>query len=164
MEAGVPSGEAYSLSDMYLQKLEKCKDQMAVQNLLNNVNETFIACIRRVKDQSNKPSYITTCKDYIAQHRTDDIRVSDLADCVGMSHSYLSRKFKEEEGITIQQYILKERIKAAANLIKYSDASLSEIAEYLHFTSQSHMGSHFKQEYGMTPNEYRKKYKIVEFS
>ena len=72
-----------------------------------------------------------------------------------MSHSYLTKKFKEYEGITIQQYIISEKLKAAANMLKYSDASISEIAEYLSFASQSHMGQYFKKAYQMTPKEYR---------
>ena len=58
-----------------------------------------------------------------------------------MSHSYLTKKFKEYEGITIQQYIISEKLKAAANMLKYSDASISEIAEYLSFASRAIWGS-----------------------
>ena len=104
------------------------------------------------------------CKNYIAAHRTKNIQVREISTAVGMSHSYLTKKFKEYEGITIQQYIISEKLKAAANMLKYSDASISEIAEYLSFASQSHMGQYFKKAYQMTPKEYREKYKIVEFS
>ena len=51
----------------------------------------------------------------------------------------------------IQDYILKFRIERAANLLKYSDASISEISDYVCFNSQSHFGSIFKQYMQMTP-------------
>lgn len=163
IEVGVPSMEAYDLSDMYLQKLEQCSTQPEVVALMENANDAFLEDIRKAKKNLGVPNYILNCKDYIAQHRTKNIRVSDLADIVGVSHSYLTKKFKEIEGITIQQYMIKEKVKAAANMIKFSDISLSEIAEYLNFSSQSHMGQYFRKEYGMTPQEYRRKNKIKEF-
>lgn len=164
VEAHVTPAEAYGISDLYLQKLEKCKDQMSIAAVTQNALKAFLDSIRRAKETSDTPSYITACKDYIAQHRTDDLKIGDIASVVGLSHSYLAQKFKEHEGITLQQYVIREKVRAAANLIKYSDFSLSEIADYLGFSSQSHMGTYFKKEYGMTPNEYRNKYKVVEFS
>lgn len=164
VEAHVTPAEAYDISDLYLQKLEKCKDQMSIAAVAQNALNAFLDSIRHAKETSDTPSYIIACKDYIAQHRTDDLKIGDIASVVGLSHSYLAQKFKEYEGITLQQYVIREKVRAAANLIKYSDFSLSEIADYLGFSSQSHMGTYFKKEYGMTPNEYRNKYKVVEFS
>ena len=164
IEAGVPTMESYNISDMYLQKLEQCKNQPEIQTVMGNAYHEFVESIRRTKSSPGVPNYIMTCKDYIAQHRTQNIHISELAEVIGVSHSYLTKKFKETEGITIQQYIIKERIKAAANMIKYSDASLSQIAEYLNFSSQSHMGQYFRKEFGMTPQEYRRKFKIVDFT
>lgn len=63
----------------------------------------------------------------------------------------------------IQDYILKFRIERAANLLKYSYASISEISDYVCFNSQSHFGSIFKQYMQMTPRQYREKYKQKEF-
>ena len=126
--------------------------------------ESFLELIRRVKNSADVPNYILIVKDYIAQHRTRNISIAELASRVGVSHGYLVKKFKEIEGVTIKQYIIKEKLKAAANMIKYSDASFSEIAEYLNFSSQSHMGQYFYKEFGMTPKEYQKKYKVIEFS
>ena len=64
---------------------------------------------------------------------------------------------------SIQDYILKFRVKRAANLLKYSDATLSEISDYVCFNSQSHFGSVFKEFMKMTPRQYREKYKRKEF-
>lgn len=164
IEAGASPAEAYSLSDHYLQMLEHCGDQISIRNLSNNAFRAFSGLVQTVKSNEEVPSYITACKNYIAAHRTKNIQVREISTAVGMSHSYLTKKFKEYEGITIQQYIISEKLKAAANMLKYSDASISEIAEYLSFASQSHMGQYFKKAYQMTPKEYREKYKIVEFS
>ena len=68
-------------------------------------------------------------------------------------------KFSETEGMTISQYVTRKRCSHAANLLKYSDYELSDIAEYFCFSSHSHFGAQFKKVYGMTPSEYRQRYK-----
>ena len=162
IEGGLQPLEAYDLSDLYLQKLEKCKNEMEMQQILINAHMDFLRRIQEEKRRSREPDYIRKCKDYIALHRTKELHVGEIARAVGMNHSYLSKKFKEAEGITLREYIIREKVDAAANMMKYSEISLNDIAQYLNFASQSHMGAHFKKEYGMTPNEYRKKYKIIE--
>ena len=163
IEAGVPTMEAYNTSDMYLQKLERCHSQPEMQAIINNANDAFLETVRRVRRKANIPAYILVCEEYIAQNRTKNISIPKLAELAGVSHGYLVKKFKEYEGLTIKQYIIREKIRAAANMIKYSDATFAEIAEYLKFSSQSHMGKFFYREFGMTPKEYQRKYKVVEF-
>ena len=51
----------------------------------------------------------------------------------------------------------------ASNLLVYSDLTLSAIAEYVHFPTQSYFGKIFKQLKGMTPNNYRKQHRTSEF-
>ena len=164
IEAGLSPVVAYGLSDLSLQKLEKCADQIAIRNLTESVWQTFLTAIQDSRRESSVPSYITACKNYIAAHRTHPIRVTELAKTAGISHSYLSKKFREYEGMTLQQYILKEKVNAAANMLRYSTFSITEIADYLSFTSQSHLGQCFKKEYHMTPREYREKFRVREFS
>lgn len=118
----------------------------------------FLEHVQAVKKNDREPAYIRDCKDYIARHRTGKIDLNAMAEELRISYGYLSRKFREIVGMTVQQYILKEKIRAAANMIRYSDIPLSEIANYLDFSSQSHMGTYFKKEYHMTPNEYRKRF------
>ena len=61
--------------------------------------------------------------------------------------------------MTLQQYVIRERCAHAANMLKYSDYSISLIAEYFCFSTQSHFGRVFKEYSGMTPLEYRNRYK-----
>ena len=63
---------------------------------------------------------------------------------------------KTGNDVEIQQYVMQERCRHAANLLKYSKYPISIIAEYFCFSSQSHFGRQFRLYYGMTPNEYRR--------
>ena len=157
IDAGVPPVQALRLANVYLQKLERCPDQMHMRMLYANAMKTFPEQVRKSGGKEEEPAYVTACKDYVARHRTGRISLREMADEIHINYSYLSRRFKETEGLTIHQYIIKDKMRAAANMIRFSDLPLSEIATYLDFSSQSHMGVHFKKEYQMTPSEYRKK-------
>ena len=60
--------------------------------------------------------------------------------------------------MTIQQYIRKEKVRLAENLLRYSEYDVKEIASYLAFCSQSHFGKVFKEYTGLTPTKYRDKF------
>ena len=64
----------------------------------------------------------------------------------------------KDENITLTDFILKEKVKLARNLLSYSPYSYIEIATYLGFSSQSHLGKVFKKYTGMTMRQYREKY------
>ena len=84
-------------------------------------------------------------------------RIQD-AEYLHLNANYLSELFKKYENITLTDFILKEKVKLARNLLSYSPYSYIEIATYLGFSSQSHLGKVFKKYTGMTMRQYREKY------
>ena len=77
-----------------------------------------------------------------------------------MSRSSIIKRFKKETGISIGNYITQCKISDAKRLLTYSNQSLSEISNYLCYSSQAYFQTVFKNEIGITPNEYRKRYQI----
>ena len=80
-----------------------------------------------------------------------------------MNPNYLSELFRKTEGITISNYIFQEKLKLIKNMLIYSRYSYNEIASYLGFSSQSHLGMRFKKSTGMTLHQYRETYSRKEF-
>ena len=80
----------------------------------------------------------------------------------GISASYLSRLFKKETGMLFVDYIQKERIEAACNMLTYSDYTAAQISEYLCFSTQSYFIKIFRKYTGTTPAKY-KKYKVQDW-
>ena len=78
------------------------------------------------------------------------------AEAAGISASYLSRLFKKETGILFVDYIQKERIEAACNMLTYSDYTAAQISEYLCFSTQSYFIKIFRKYTGTTPAKYKK--------
>ncbi len=157
VDGGMRPEEAYQLGDMYLQRISASTrpEQMSMIALRAQYEFTQkVAQARKVKSQY---TFIEQCKDYIEKNLRRPFQVGDIAPAIGVSRTYLARKFTEVEGITIQQYIVQERCRHAANMLKHSDTSISVIANYFCFSTQSHFGEHFRKIYGMTPKEYRER-------
>ena len=159
IDGGVSPRTAHELGAVYLRQLDRnaAKDEAVMMIGLRAMAE-FAELVRRTKEQQKTGSaIIKDCKSYVEKNLRKDLQVSEIGHAIGVSRSYLAHKFKEVEGVTLQQYIQRERCRHAANLLQYSDYSLPLIAEYMCFPSQSYFGSCFKRWYGMTPKAYREK-------
>lgn len=84
-------------------------------------------------------------------------RYSDyIAAAVGKEYHSLSVLFSSVENITIEQYIIRQRIERVKELIKYDEKSLSEISYMMNYSSVQHLSTQFKSVTGFTPSEFKK--------
>ncbi|WP_299017506.1 AraC family transcriptional regulator [uncultured Photobacterium sp.] len=95
---------------------------------------------------------------YIIQHLTRKISVTQLAGLVFLGESQFHYLFKEQTGVTPHQYVLKKRLEMAKQLIGNSQLSLAQVAQSAGFASQSSFTQAFSRFYGMPPAQYRKKF------
>ena len=86
------------------------------------------------------------------------IEIGNIGNEIGANTTYLSELFHKTEGITIQKYIQREKIKLAKNMLQYSEYKTEDIANYLGFCSQSYFGKVFREYENLTPNQFRQKY------
>nr|WP_245823793.1 AraC family transcriptional regulator [Photobacterium proteolyticum] len=93
---------------------------------------------------------------YILQHLTRKISVTQLAGLVFLGESQFHYLFKEQTGVTPHQYVLKKRLEMAKQLIEESHLSLAQVAQSSGFASQSSFTQAFSRLYGMPPARYRK--------
>ncbi|WP_315874641.1 AraC family transcriptional regulator [Thermocoleostomius sinensis] len=93
--------------------------------------------------------------DYIHDHLHQEIKLADLASLLGISQYHFSHLFKQSIGIAPYQYLLRQRIERAKQLLHRSDRSITEIAFLCGFNSHSHLSQQFRQQTGMTPKAYR---------
>ncbi len=158
VEGGLEMETAYTLSDLYILKMDKCQSEVDVHKLHSEAVLDFTEQMKFVSRGTvySKPVILTM--DYIYDNLHSKISVYDIAEQVSLSESYLSRLFHSEVGVTISTYIAVKRVETAQNMLKYSDYSPVDIGNYLAFNSHSHFISTFKKYTGMTPNEFRKKY------
>lgn len=93
--------------------------------------------------------------DYMNDHLNHEIKLADLAQLLGMSQFHFSRMFKQSMGMSPHQYLLRQRIERAKELLTHTNQSLVEIALACGFNSQSHLSQTFRQLTGMTLKTYR---------
>lgn len=163
MEGGVPASSAYSLSEIYMQRLAKCRSEAEMYRLYMECQREFAGKVKKIRDKKRNAYYVEQCKDYLTQNIHKKVTVQEIADLIGINRTYLSGQFSKQVGMTISQYSIAVRLKAAENMLKFSEAPVGEIAEYLCFASQSHFGKCFREKYGISPAEYRKQHKIIDF-
>ena len=94
---------------------------------------------------------------YINDHITEKIVVPEVAKWLKISSGYLSSLFNKSTGMSITDYINKQKVMASKNLLDNTKMPLSEVSAYFSFSSQSYYQNLFKKFTGMTPTEYRKK-------
>lgn len=163
VEGGLDADTAYSISDIYLQRLAKCLTATEILALLEEAKFGFARAVRSSCDNRTRISYLEQAKNYIATHLNKEFNLEAMAKEIGLNPSYLSRKFKEYEHMGIAEYTRRRRIQAARNMLKYSDVSISAIAQYLCFHSQSYFGAAFKEYTGLSPGKYREQEKVIDF-
>lgn len=92
---------------------------------------------------------------YVREHISQDIRRSDLAELVHLNIDYLSRIFKKEKGITLNDYIVFEKLNVAENLLKTTQLPVSLIATKVGYSNFSYFSKLYKKVKGRTPAEER---------
>lgn len=158
IKGGLEIETAYQLSDTYIQQMEHLNDITLINNLASQMMYDFTERVNSTK-LPDKVSYIVyKCIQYISTKTNENISVSDVADHVNRSRSFISRTFKLEMNIELSTYIMTKKLEESEGLLKFTDKSISEISNYLCFSSQSYFQNVFKKNYNLTPNEYRKKY------
>jgi AraC-like DNA-binding protein len=113
-----------------------------------------------LEDQKSK--LISSIKSIIVEqifHKKENLNTnfSDLiANQLNQEYSSLSRLFSSTEGITIEKFILKQKIERVKELIFYKELTLSQIAYEIGYSSVAHLSTQFKKETGMSPSEFKK--------
>lgn len=154
---GLDIETAYLLSDAYIQESEKAFSSDYIAKLNTTALFDFTRRVAASKIPEGMSTDIYNCIQYISTHTNQPISVEDVANAIGKSRSYISRKFKTELGFNLSDFIMRKKLEEGKSLLTFTDKPISEISEYLCFSSQSYFQNVFKKKYHMTPYEYRKK-------
>ena len=92
--------------------------------------------------------------DFVQANLGGDFGLTELAENVGMSPFYFCRLFKQSTGLSPHQFVIRERIEHARQLLKEHRLSIAEIAATLGFSDQSHFSRAFRKLAGTTPKRY----------
>ncbi len=106
---------------------------------------------------------ITKALNYIkTENKKSDITIDDIATYAGFSTDYFNRIFFAHTGFNIMEYVRFSRLKKAAHLLRGTNNDILDIALDCGYEAHESFSRAFKNQYGISPNEYRKKYEKVE--
>lgn len=138
----VELGEVEIMNDLSAEKRDQLKTAL------------FKAGLELMDDQ--RAIIVERIKNIIVEmvHYTDEIPKINfsvyLSEKLNQNYNHLSNLFSEVKGITIEHYIIMNKIERVKELIIYDELNLTEIAYKLHYSSVAHLSTQFKKVTGLT--------------
>jgi len=177
-EGSIPSIR-FIASEMLIQLLKELRDMKSLP-VMREVMESLcqeIRCADTFEDLSNKlcelidfilstiqlegktMGPVTKGMEYMKLKLNRDISLLEVAEYVGVSPSYYSTLFKQESGYRFVDYLTKLRMERGMELLESTDKTLAIIGEEIGYNHYRYFIKVFKDYYGMTPSQYRRKVK-----
>lgn len=155
MIEGVSEKDAYALSDTYF-SINFYNLNIDPLELIYEIIENFIKLIDNAKHHQGNSIVAQTAK-YVHNHINSKITLNNIADYLQITPEHLSIYFKKHTGITVKNFINKEKINHSKFLLITTELTILEISFILEYPDQSYFSKLFKKFTGQTPLEYRKK-------
>ncbi|WP_431213926.1 helix-turn-helix domain-containing protein [Puia sp. P3] len=128
-----------------------------VDTLLTIVARNITQAFPSVIDETSEEKTVDILEYIQANiYYPDKLRVETIGTAFGLSRNYLGRYFKKQTNETLQEYILKYKLRLVENRLLHSNMRVSEIADEFGFTDKSHLNRTFKRYRGLNPTDFRR--------
>lgn len=135
-----------------------------VERMQDFLQEVLAVAAESVSLAAHTSELVNSVERYVKEHISEEIRRDDIARTVYLNPAYLSRVYKEKRGISISDYITKTRLDFVKKYLRETELSITAIAYQAGFTSLPYLSRRFREETGMTPQEYRKHHRRETYS
>lgn len=137
----------------YLAKAAEKVRQTGKNELYREFGETYVS---KLAETAGEKDVMAAAEAYIHENIAGDLKLEQLAGIAHVSLNHLGRLFKKKYNLTPIDYITRERMLLARELLGYNNLSISMVASRAGYNSYSYFTKTFGQHFGMTPTEYRK--------
>lgn len=158
IEGGVYPPDANAIADKALRSLSRIRSVSEIPELISEAAIQLCDMVRETKRKDSGNIHVEKAKNYLSAHLTQEIRMEQVANAVGISLFHLSHIFKSCTGYTMREYLTQERINAAKQLLTENEKTIPQIAFLLRFCDQSYFTKVFRGKTGMTPVQYRNRF------
>lgn len=105
-------------------------------------------------DSQDQDAVALICR-YVAGHLQDELRREELAEAAHLNPDYLNRLFKKEMGLTLKEYVIRQKMEEARSLLRTTALPVSLIAAKVGYSNFAHFSASYKKLYGRSPQEER---------
>jgi AraC-like DNA-binding protein len=126
--------------------------------ILSEIFSQFYAKDTQNDTDIKKKQLFNDIQDYINWNKNNEIKVSAIADHFGYNKKYISSLFSTIAGVTLKQYIIREKIELAKYLLCDTNLDINEVAYQSGFSDSHNFMKTFKRTVGLTPTQYRNAY------
>ena len=153
--------EIEKILDM-IYKTAKTEDYMRDMKLNSLISELLVFIMEESWHPSNanstslKSAHVVNIKEYLDNNYNKKISLDDLANSFYINKYYMVRAFKAEYDVSIVEYLTRIRIDHAKELLRFTDNSLTDIAEQIGYSDVNYFNRVFSKVEGMSPTKYRK--------
>ncbi len=139
---------------------EYVKDMLIMTLLTELLTELMRQCWgnEAVKGISASQKRWEPVKEYLEDNYYKSVKLEELAETFSINKFYLTRKFKEIYGETINEYLTNLRITKAKELLRFSDMTISEISDCVGYSEVAYFTRVFKRNEGMAPSIFKKRW------
>ncbi len=157
-DGGASSVLVRNICAEYAERISKTND---LEQLINLRKEAALIYCRKVREVKQKKYslYVRHCVNWIEDHLSDNITLSDAAKWCGISYDYLSRLIKQDCGCSFSELVHKSRCQVATYYLQYG-MEIWEIAEKCGYKSSSQFCHAFHKLYGMSPGNWQKEHTL----
>ncbi|TVV27590.1 helix-turn-helix transcriptional regulator [Weissella cibaria] len=154
--AGVSATFANTINDYFIERMLAATDRDGINLVHREMLEYYLDQIVKSRGSQGYSAEISKATQYIDRRLHQKVSVKEVSDSVGLSPNYFANTFKNEVGISLTDYINRRKILVSQNMLQYSNFSITEISQYLAFSSQSYFIKAFKSVKGITPKQVKK--------
>lgn len=159
-EGGLSADTAYHISNSYIRDLASCNSVNDAMSISMTMFGDFVARVHQIREESMYSPEIRNSMDYIMMHIEEPLSPPDLAERMGYTVYYFTRKFQKETGRQLNEYIRSCRVERSKMYLETSEMPIGEIAEKMQFSSRSHYTDAFRSVTGVTPAKWRREHRF----
>ena len=153
-----------SLPDEYLKlmknelKYENFPDFSILKSYLTLWVRMIVRNVHPQKHHSLMPERIQKCLSFLSTHLSEPLSLAQIAVEANISASHFSAEFQRCVGASPIAFLLAQRLKHAAMLLRDKNQNIQQVAESSGFQDAFYFSRQFKKSYGLCPSEYRKRF------
>lgn len=155
VRSGAAVYAARTLENEWIRRVEEMRSTAEAYKLLRSQYSAFQRLINQSRDGAGLSRAVRDCRGYIQSNYMNDLTLEAIARHCGYAEYYLSRKFAQETGMKVGEYIHQVRVDAAKIMLVTTSREIQDISDSLRFGNRSHFDRVFRRWVGMSPARFR---------